>query len=266
MFSFNFRVIFATHPFSAIMATFAGSTIIFKFLGYGPLWIRLTIFYLSAQLFTGLLNDYLDFDLDKDDQPQKPSTKGLISKYDIKLALVIIVIGFLIILLMMPIDVIVILLLGLVIAQTYNFGLKDTPLSVLVFGLAFSFMLITPYFIKFGYDVQSLPIMYILSLGIISICLHIANDVVDFEIDRLRKSRSFVQYIGEMNSYRLMILLSFIYLVLNKNEMPAIFVYLPSIIVIFFSSPFFNKRLNLEYGYYLLSMIYFLQIILLPLK
>jgi len=237
---------------------------VFRFIGFGEDWVKLTMAYLAAHLFTGLLNDYFDFDLDIVDQPNKPSSKNIVTKVDIRSAMILILIVFGLVLLTFPLEIKIILLIGLVLAQTYNLKLKDSPFSIIVFALAFSFMFIPPFYLKYKFDLNTIPIIYVVSCGIIVILLHFANDLMDFDIDKKRKSHSFIQVLGEEKSYTLMILLAFIYIILNLEHIFVILGYLPSIAIIIFSSSFLKKQLDRQVAYYVLSILYFFQIAFLP--
>ena len=226
-----------------------------------------TINYLSAHAFTGLLNDFLDFEQDKALQPSKASAKGILMKKDIQIGIFWTGLIFVLTLFFVPFLTSLLLLLGLAIAQTYNFGLKNTPFSFVPFSVGFIFMFIVPYITKYGFSLFEFPFRFVVSGLILTISIHIVNDLKDVVVDSYIQSNSLIQYLGEKMSYTLLFILCLIFLIVNASILLIVFSFLPSLILIIWASPIgFASRLKFEYLYFIISVSFIFEICVLPIN
>lgn len=216
-FRFNANIFKTSHPFSAIMGTLTGIIIAWKFDLPDVKILQLGLVFLLAQFLTGILNDYVDFDSDIKFQPLKITSRGGITKSEIEPVIVMSsIVLILLTFILLPWDIGILILLGTLAAQAYNLQLKDTPVSAVIFVLSFGLMGISSYILKFGYDFDDIPLYFFGSGLILAIVAHIVNDLVDYEIDIQRKSKSMTVLFGRKTSM-IIIFISLGLLVILQN-------------------------------------------------
>lgn len=264
--SFNPNIVKTSHPFSALMGTINGIIIAWKFLGNIRIVYELALIFGLAQVLTGMINDYLDLESDLVYQPLKITSRGGITKEEIKPFIIInILLLVSVTIYLFSVYVMLIIFTGISLAQSYNFGLKDTLASGLIFVSAFGMMAITPYYIKFGYSVENLPYRFIFSGLILALSAHITNDLVDYEIDIKRDSRSMTLTLGRLRSIYL-IVFSFILLIFIQSINIRIFILsllLLTVLIFNIRSTSYHKR---EFVYYFLVLISSIILYLIPIN
>lgn len=222
----NHNIWKTSHPFSALMGTMTGVILSFKFSNSESVVIKLGIIFFLAQFLTGIVNDYVDFESDAIYQPLKISSRGKIEKEEISTYIKINIALLLIISpILMSLDIVLIIIFGVVMSQSYNLKFKDTPLSGFIFVSSFGLMAVIPYVLEYGYTLSNLPIRFIITGLILAVIAHIINDLVDYEIDILRQSKSMTVTLGRPISINSIIVLLFIlFLILGFQIILMIFI------------------------------------------
>jgi len=256
-----FRSFKASHPFSAIMASIV--IIIFSSKLEIPLSlaIPLIVDIMLIQFLTGMINDYLDADSDSQFQPEKPLVRGMLSKNILRRTIIILFGAILLVtFIYFPLKVIMIIFGGLFFAQTYNFGLKDTPLSIMAFDISFGIMAILPFILS-RLNIFDMSLQFLLSGGIIASILHISNSLIDFHTDQQRGSNSFVQWLNLVKLRYLVIIMELILTFISITSayfwiMIGINVIATILLLMMLSSKVRDKREDLYYVIVLLYLFY----------
>ena len=153
----------------------------------------------AMQLSIAVCNDYCDRQVDTISKKDKPIPRGLVRPWEaLTLGLLLIVI---MILLLLPLNPLALLisLLYLALGQSYNFGLKATPLSGIVFALAIP--LIPVYaFVGTG---RIIPFIFwvIPVAAFLGIALNLANSLPDLEEDAGNNARTLAVALGGKRSF-----------------------------------------------------------------
>ena len=177
-----------------------------------------------------MLNDYLDLEHDRIYQPNKILVRGDLSPSELKYAILIFASLILILtVIIFPLRVILLIICGTILAQLYNFGLKDTPFSLVVFSASFGMMAFLPFLLRPSCYLCDVSPLFLIAGGIITTVLHIANCQIDIETDTSRGSHNFVITLGK--SY-ITILLIILLLILSVMYWGFILVVLLEIVAI----------------------------------
>ena len=154
--------------------------------------------HLAMQLSIAIFNDYCDRQRDVLSKKNKPIVRGLVRPQEALFATLLLM--FIMVLLLIPLNrmALLISLLYLALGQSYNLGLKTTPLGGVVFALAIP--LIPVYaFVAVGHFVPlvlwQIPIAFLLGLA-----LHLANALPDIEQDAANQVRNIVVVLGRKSS------------------------------------------------------------------
>lgn len=191
--------------------------------------------HVAMQLSIAILNDYCDRRLDTLGKKHKPIPLGLVRPQEaLMLGLLMIVV---MVLLLLPLNPLALLVscLYLLFGQSYNLGLKSTPLSGIVFALAIP--LIPLYaFLGVGH-VLSVILWLVPVAALLGIALNLANALADIEEDATNGARTLAVVLGVREVYitcPLLILFSmlFIGILTFTHVVPAqIQLVLPTLVV-----------------------------------
>jgi len=153
----------------------------------------------AMQLSIAVWNDYCDRQVDASAKKNKPIPRGLIHPQEaFIIGLLLIVIMVFLLLPLNPLAL-YISLLYLALGQSYNFGLKSTPWSGVVFALAIP--LIPLYaFVASG---RIIPFIFWLVpvAALLGIALNLANSLPDIEDDRANNAHTLAVVLGVRRSF-----------------------------------------------------------------
>ena len=163
----------------------------------------------AMQISIAMLNDYCDRRMDAQGKPDKPIARGLILPREALVAGLFMIALMLILLLPLPPLALILSLAYLALGQGYNFGLKSTPLSGIVFALA---MPLIPLYAFAGVG-RSVPFLFWLApVGfLLGVALNLANSLPDVEEDAASEARTLAVVLGVKCSFllcQLLLLLS----------------------------------------------------------
>ncbi len=226
--------------------------------------IKLGFLFFLAQFLTGIVNDYLDFESDLLFQPQKIASRGKIRKEEIFTFIKITTFSLIVIsIILMPLDIVIIILFGTILAQSYNLKFKDTPLSGFIFVISFGLMALVPYIIEYGYVLSDSPNRFIITGLILAIIAHIVNDLVDYEIDIQRQSQSMVVSLGRSFSILLVILLAIILVIVQKFSLVSILLIMIIVLILIagIKHPIYKFR---EIVYYIVAIVSLILLYIIP--
>src|SRR5215813_13751749 len=135
--------------------------------------------YLAMQLSIAIFNDYCDRERDVLSKKNKPIVRGLVRPREALFATLFLM--FIMVLLVIALGPLALLisLFGLACGQSYNLGLKTTPLSGIIFAIAIP--LIPVYaFVGVGHFVP-LVLWQVPIAALLGVALHLANALPDIE-------------------------------------------------------------------------------------
>ncbi len=155
--------------------------------------------HVAMQLSIAILNDYCDRRLDTLGKKQKPIPLGLVRPCEALfvglLAIIVMV------LLLLPLNPLALLVscVYLVFGQSYNLGLKSTPLSGVVFALAIPLI---PLYAFLGVGHVLPVILWIVPVAaLLGIALNLANALADIEEDAAHGARTLAVVLGVRGVY-----------------------------------------------------------------
>ncbi|HEY7126771.1 MAG TPA: UbiA family prenyltransferase [Ktedonobacterales bacterium] len=135
----------------------------------------------AMQSSIAMMNDYCDRRLDALTKPAKPIVRGLVLPREALVASIFMMVLMVVLLLFLPPLALLLSLCYLALGQSYNFGLKSTPWSGLVFAL---FIPLIPLYALAGVGNLPLTAFWILPLGsLLGVVLNLANSLPDIEGD-----------------------------------------------------------------------------------
>lgn len=190
------------HPGPVLFHTIAVS--MFALLAVWPhvYWSTLVLVitaHIAMQLSIAVLNDYCDRRRDALSKKTKPIVRGLVRPQEALIAGIFLML--IMVLLLLPLNPLALLisLLYLACMQSYNLGLKVTPLSGIVFALAIP--LIPVYaFVGMGHFVPFL--FWLVPVGaLLGVVLHLANALPDIEEDAESHARTLAVVLGVRGSF-----------------------------------------------------------------
>jgi 4-hydroxybenzoate polyprenyltransferase len=155
----------------------------------------------TMQISIAMLNDYCDRRMDAQGKPRKPIPRGLILPREALVAGLLMIALMLVLLLPLPPLALIFSLAYLALGQSYNLGLKSTPLSGIVFALA---MPLIPLYAFAGVG-RSLPFLFWLApVGfLLGVALNLANSLPDVEEDAAGGARTLAVVLGVRRSFLL---------------------------------------------------------------
>ena len=155
----------------------------------------------AMQISIAMLNDYCDRRMDAQGKSRKPIPRGLILPREALMAGLLMIALMLVLLLLLPSLALVFSLAYLALGQSYNLGLKSTPLSGIVFALA---MPLIPLYAFAGVG-RSLPFLFWLApVGfLLGVALNLANSLPDVEEDAAGGARTLAVALGVRRSFLL---------------------------------------------------------------
>lgn len=163
----------------------------------------------AMQISIAMLNDYCDRHMDAQGKPDKPIPRGLVLPRETLIGGLFMIALMLILLIPLPPLAWIFSLAYLALGQSYNLGLKSTPLSGIVFALA---MPLIPLYAFAGVG-RSVPFLFWLApVGfLLGVALNLANSLPDVEEDAASGARTLAVALGARRSFtvcQLLILLS----------------------------------------------------------
>jgi 4-hydroxybenzoate polyprenyltransferase len=159
-----------------------------------PLWSLVVLAHTAMQMAIAVFNDYCDRDLDTASHRDKPIPLGLVMPRESLLLGIALSLLMIALLLFINPVALGISLLYFILGMSYNLGLKSTPLSGLLFALAFP--LIPVYaFVGMG---KLVPIVLWLVpvLALLGVALNLANSLPDFEEDEKQQAHTLAVVLG----------------------------------------------------------------------
>ena len=155
--------------------------------------------HLAMQLSIAVLNDYCDRRLDMLGKKHKPIPLGLVRPREALLfGLLLIVV---MVLLLLPLNRLALLVscVYLALGQGYNFGLKSTPLSGIVFALAIPLI---PLYAFLGVGHVLPVILWLVPVAaLLGITLNLANALADIDEDAANGARTLAVVFGALGVY-----------------------------------------------------------------
>ncbi|SRR5712692_4320371 len=163
----------------------------------------------AMQISIAMLNDYCDRRMDALGKPDKPIPRGLVLPRETLVGGLFMIALMLILLIPLPPLAWIFSLAYLALGQSYNLGLKSTPLSGIVFALA---MPLIPLYAFAGVR-RGVPFLFWLApVGfLLGVSLNLANSLPDVEEDAASGARTLAVVLGARRSFtvcQLLILLS----------------------------------------------------------
>ncbi len=155
--------------------------------------------HVAMQLSIAMLNDYCDRRLDTLSKKKKAIPLGLVRSREV------LIVGLLLIavmvLLLLPLNPLALLVscLYLVLGQSYNIGLKSTPLSGVVFALAIPLI---PLYAFLGVGHVLPVILWLVPVAaLLGVALNLANALADIEEDSANGARTLAVVLGVRGVY-----------------------------------------------------------------
>ncbi len=153
----------------------------------------------AMQLSIAMMNDYCDRRLDALSKPRKPLVRGFVLPREALGAGVFM--ALLMVALLLPLNplALVISLAYLALGQAYNFGLKSSPWSGLVFSLAISLI---PLYALAGVNRITAVSFWLVPVGIlVGLALNLANSLPDVESDEAGGARTLAVLLGVKRAF-----------------------------------------------------------------
>jgi 4-hydroxybenzoate polyprenyltransferase len=153
----------------------------------------------AMQCSISMLNDYCDRRLDALSKPDKPLVRGLVTPHEALYAglfMILLMVGLL--LFLNPLALLI-SLAYLVLGQAYNFGVKSTPWSGLVFSLAIPLI---PFYALAGINRITPASFWLVPVGfLVGVALNLANSLPDVENDKAGGARTLAVMLGVRGSF-----------------------------------------------------------------
>lgn len=160
--------------------------------------ILVIVAYLAMQLSIAIFNDYCDRERDVLSKKNKPIVRGLIRPREALFATLFLMCVMVLLVSALGPLALLISLLCLACGQSYNLGLKTTPLSGIIFAIAIP--LIPVYaFVGVGHFVP-LVLWQMPIAALLGVALHLANALPDIEQDVANKVRNLSVVLGVRGS------------------------------------------------------------------
>lgn len=161
--------------------------------------LLLVVAHAAMQLSIAMLNDYCDRHLDALSKPHKPIVRGWVKPQEalvVGLCMIVLMVGLLLFLNPLALGI---SLAYLVLGQAYNFGIKSTPWSGIVFALAIALI---PLYVLAGVGRTSPALFWIVPIGfVMGVALNLANSIQDIEGDRAGNAKTLAVVLGMKASF-----------------------------------------------------------------
>ncbi len=155
--------------------------------------------HLAMQLSIAAFNDYCDRQRDALGKKNKPIVLGLVLPHEALFATLLLML--IMVLLLLPLNPLALLisLLYLVCGQSYNLGLKATPLSGIAFAIAIPLI---PVYAFVGVE-QFVPLVLwqIPVAALLGVALNLANALSDIEVDTASQAHTLAVVLGVRGSF-----------------------------------------------------------------
>jgi len=154
--------------------------------------------HLAMQLSIAIFNDYCDRERDVLSKKNKPIVRGLVLPREALFTAFLLM--FIMVLLLLPLKRLALMLslLFLACGQSYNLGLKTTPLGGIVFALAIPLI---PAYAFVAVDHFVPLVLWQIPIGVLlGLALHLANTLPDIEQDAANQVRNMVVVLGGKGS------------------------------------------------------------------
>jgi 4-hydroxybenzoate polyprenyltransferase len=152
----------------------------------------------AMQCSISMINDYCDRCLDALSKPNKPIVRGLVTPREALAGGIGMALLMLVLLLFLPPLALLISLLYLALGQAYNFGLKSTPWSGLVFALAIPLI---PLYALAGVGRLPLTAFWMVPVGfLLGAAINLANSLPDIESDQAGHANTLAVRLGVRGS------------------------------------------------------------------
>ena len=164
--------------------------------------------HLAMQLSIAALNDYCDRERDTLSKKNKPIVRGLVRPHEALFATFLLML--MMVLLLLPLNPLALLisLLYLVCGQSYNLGLKATPLSGIAFAIAIPLI---PVYAFVGVEhFVPLVLWQIPVAALLGVAFHLANALSDIEVDAASQTYTLAVMLGVRRSFIACFLLIFL--------------------------------------------------------
>jgi 4-hydroxybenzoate polyprenyltransferase len=155
--------------------------------------------HLAMQLSIAFLNDYCDRRLDALSKRDKPIVRGLVQPSEAFTAGLLLMVVMVLLLLPLPLLALLISCSYLALGQGYNFGLKSTPFSGVVFALAFP--LIPLYAFAGMGHIPPVIIWLVPVAALLGCAINLANAVSDIEEDKANGAYTLAVTLGAKGVY-----------------------------------------------------------------
>src|SRR5713226_7894539 len=153
----------------------------------------------AMQISIAMLNDYCDRRMDAQGKPDKPVPRGLVLPREALVGGLLMITLMLILLIPLPPLAWIFSLAYLALGQSYNLGLKSTPLSGIVFALA---MPLIPLYAFAGVGRPLSIVFWLVPTGfLLGVALNLANSLPDLEQDAAHGARTLAFVLGVRRSF-----------------------------------------------------------------
>lgn len=161
--------------------------------------ILLVAAHAAMQCSIAMLNDYCDRRLDALSKPDKPVVRGFVLPYEALIGGILMALLMVILLLFLNPLALLISLCYLALGQAYNFGVKSTPWSGIVFALAIALI---PLYVLAGVGRASSAMFWIAPIGfVLGVALNLANSLPDIEGDQAGNAKTLAVILGVRGSF-----------------------------------------------------------------
>ena len=161
--------------------------------------ILLVAAHVAMQCSIAMLNDYCDRRLDALSKPGKPIVRGFVLPHEALIGGVLMAILMMFLLLFLNPLALLVSLGYLTLGQAYNFGVKSTPWSGIVFALAIALI---PLYVLAGIDRASPAMFWIVPIGLmLGVALNLANSLPDIESDQAGNAKTLAVILGVRGSF-----------------------------------------------------------------
>ncbi len=148
----------------------------------------------AMQCSIAMLNDYCDRRLDALSKPTKPIVRGFVLPREALTGGILMALLMVVLLLFLNPLALLVSLCYLVLGQAYNFGVKSTPWSGIVFALAIALI---PLYVLAGVGRTSPAMFWLVPIGfILGVALNLANSLPDIEGDQAGNANTLAVILG----------------------------------------------------------------------
>jgi len=191
-----------THPGPVTLHVIAVAMLA-VFAAWGHLvWLTIVLViaaHAAMQWSISMINDYCDRRLDALSKPKKPLVRRLVLPREALIAGVLMAFLMVILLLFLNPLALLISLAYLALGQAYNFGLKSTAWSGLIFSLAIALI---PLYVLAGVNRIAPASPWVVPVGfLIGVALNLANSLPDIEGDQAGDAKTLAVILGVKGSF-----------------------------------------------------------------